>query len=240
MGKLLSANFARLWKNHTFWIGVAFMLALSVYVMLEGGLSAPEHESYDMSAFGYSQIIGFCCAVFASLYLGSEYTDGAIRNKIIVGHSRARIYLANLVTVFTAMLLMIAAWLMGALIGFPFFGPLSNLPGCMVNFIASIFTTAAFSAIFTLIAMLCTNKAVSAVVSIILFLGLSVFAGNVNMNLIRNLLPTGQAVWIFGNDVGHSVLELLGSVLITLLGSVVIVITVTSAGITAFRKKDLK
>lgn len=240
MGKLLSANYARLWKNKTFWLGVTFMLSLSVYVMLEGALSAPAQDSFDMLAFGYSQIIGFCCAVFTSLFLGTEYADGAIRNKIVVGHSRAGIYLANLMTVFTAMLLMIAAWLIGALTGFPFFGLFKNLSGCMVNLIASIFTTAAFSAIFTLVAMLCTNKAVSAVVSILLFMGLSVYAGNVSTDLIRSFLPTGRAVWIFGNDVDHSVFALLGSVLLTLLGSVIIVIAVTGVGIALFQKKDLK
>ena len=242
MSKLLSANLARLWKSKVFWLGAAFMLALAVYIMLSTALSYPpqNNESFDTLYFGYSQILGFCCAVFTSLFLGTEYSDGTIRNKIIVGHSRPRIYLANLATVFTAMLFMMAAWLVGALVGFPFFGPLENPAGCLVNFIAGVFTTAAFSAIFTFIAMLCSSKTLSAVISIISFLGLSVLASNIGYEPVRDFLPTGQAIWVAGAPVNNSILALLGSVLVTISGSVLIAAAITRIGIFMFQNKDLK
>lgn len=241
MIKLLSESYARLWKSKVFWLCLCFMLAFSVYVMLSEGLfpSAGGVDSFDSLYMSYSQILGFCCAVFASLFLGTEYSDGTIRNKVVIGHTRARIYLANLTTVFVAALWMMAAWFVGGLIGIPLFGAWENVPGCIVNFVISLFTTAAFAAIFTLVAMLCTNKAVSAVISILLFLCLSAFAGSISSEVVRDLLPTGRVLWILGNDLGGSARMLFGAVMLPLLGSALITAAFTSAGILLFGKKDL-
>lgn len=44
--------------------------------------------------FAYSFFIGILSAIFCSLFTGTEYSDGTIRNKIVVGHSRISIYLS--------------------------------------------------------------------------------------------------------------------------------------------------
>ena len=41
--------------------------------------------------------MGLVAAILTSMFIGSEYSDGTIRNKLVVGHSRMRIYLANLI-----------------------------------------------------------------------------------------------------------------------------------------------
>ena len=43
-----------------------------------------------------SRLTWIYCPV-CSLYVGAEYSDGAVRNKLTVGHSRAAVYLANLI-----------------------------------------------------------------------------------------------------------------------------------------------
>ncbi len=45
----------------------------------------------------YSTMIGVVIAIFTSLFLGVEYSEGAIRNKISMGHKRTAIYLSNLI-----------------------------------------------------------------------------------------------------------------------------------------------
>ena len=47
----------------------------------------------------YPTMIGIIIAIFTGLFLGVEYSDGAIRNKITIGHKRINIYLSNLIVV---------------------------------------------------------------------------------------------------------------------------------------------
>ena len=57
--------------------------------------------------------MGLVAAVFISLFVGSEYSDGTIRNKLVVGHSRMRIYLANLIVCSIACVLISLAYAAG-------------------------------------------------------------------------------------------------------------------------------
>ena len=43
-------------------------------------------------------VIGFIYAIMVNFFIGEEYTNGTIRNKMILGYSRSKIYLANSVS----------------------------------------------------------------------------------------------------------------------------------------------
>ncbi|MGY3662454.1 MAG: hypothetical protein ACXAHE_00930 [Roseburia sp. 1XD42-69] len=47
------------------------------------------------------------------MFLGTDYSDGTIRNKLTVGHTRTNIYLANLIVTFAAGLLIMCVWFIG-------------------------------------------------------------------------------------------------------------------------------
>lgn len=180
MYRLLSANFSRLRKDKVFWLCMGAMLIYSILYMLNGcrqAISMPEyHHSLDHYYFQFAVSLGMFCALFTSMFLGTEYSDGTIRNKIVVGHTRTDIYLANLITVFTATLLMMLVWLAGALVGIPTLGPWQmGILGLLINLMIAVLFAAAFSSIFTFICMLSTNKAAAVLISILLFLGLLVF-----------------------------------------------------------------
>ena len=99
MAKLLRANLSRLWKSRIFYVGLIFMLLLNVFLVLDGWNSGRQGypEPLEDMLFQNCIIIGFVCAVVVGMFLGTEYSDGTIRNKIAVGHTRASIYLANLI-----------------------------------------------------------------------------------------------------------------------------------------------
>lgn len=189
MRKLMSANLARLWRDRVFWIGMLAMAAYSVLSMVNGCRQAAR----DMSEFGYTlehyyfqgmPVIGIFIAVFTGLFLGTEYSDGTLRNKLIVGHTRAQVYLSNLLTTTTASLLMLAVWFIGGLVGIPALGAwrmgASNL---LIYFGISSLMVAALSAIFALTGMLLTNRAIAAVVSILICLGI-VLSGSMLYNAL--------------------------------------------------------
>ncbi len=185
MRKVLSANFSRLWKDKVFWFCMGAMLVYSVVYMLNGCRQATVAMSeynycIDKYYFHFAVVIGAFCALFSSMFLGTEYSDGTIRNKIIVGHTRTGIYLANLISVFAATLLIMVAWLIGALTAVPVLGVWEmGVPNLLAYLFIAVMFEAAFSAIFTFICMQSTNKAVTVAVSMLLFLGLLVFSSKI-------------------------------------------------------------
>ena len=178
MSKLRSANFMRVKKNKPFWGCIIFMLFLGVslpiaqYMQVEE-LNQTRQEVYetvlDQQFFTFVMFIGLVASVFCGLFLGTEYSDGTIRNKIIIGHSRASIYFSNLITCSAAGFFMCLAYLLPALAaGIPLCGiktaDFQYLAGMVL---CSFIMTLAFTSLCTLVGMLCQNKAMTAVITIL-------------------------------------------------------------------------
>lgn len=195
MNKLLRSNFSRLWKNIIFWICMGAMFVYAIVYMLNGCRQATmdmsEYQySIDNYYFHFALLIGFFCTLFSSMFFGTEFSDGTIRNKIIVGHTRENIYLASLITTFTATLVIMSVWLVSALVAVPTLGfwKIGVFRLVLFLLISAMFVLA-YSAIFTVINMLSSNKALTVLISILLFLGLLVFA-----SVIYNSLSEPETV----------------------------------------------
>ena len=158
MRNLLSANFLRLKKSHLFWailiIGAAFA-GFRIFSLVSDQIDYGIPSNLDDALFTYAQLIGLTAAVFTSLFLGTEYSDGAIRNKVATGCSRVSIYLAGFVTVFAASVLSLAAyWIVVLAAGIPLLDPLRMGAGeVLFTVLGVLLMTAAFCALFTLITM---------------------------------------------------------------------------------------
>jgi len=177
MIKLLNAGFIRLRKNKVFWLLVIFSISLALFMIYTQYDDMKKYgeviEVYQLM-LNYSTIIGVVIAIFTSLFLGVEYSDGAIRNKISIGHKRANIYLSNLiVTSITSAFSYVLFMTVIAIVGIPLFGKITIPISRLLKLIGCIFVMiVSFSSIFTFIAMLISNKTVTAVVSIMLAFGL--------------------------------------------------------------------
>lgn len=174
MRNLLSANLLRMRKSVLFWailvIGAAFA-GFRIFSLVSDQLDYGILSSLDDALFTYAQLVGLTAAVFVSLFLGTEYSDGAIRNKITSGCSRAAIYLAGFLTTFAASVLSLAAyWIVVLAAGVPLLDPSRMGAGkVLFTLLGVLLMTAAFCAIFTFITMNCSSKAANAVVCILLF-----------------------------------------------------------------------
>lgn len=276
MPKLLSANFSRLWKDKIFWLCMGAMLIYSVAYMLNGCRQATVdlseyHYSLDQYYFHFAIVIGAFCALFCSMFFGTEYSDGTIRNKIVVGHTRTSIYIANLITSFVATLLIMLVWLIGALIAIPTLGVwemgATNLIAYL--FIAVMFE-AALSAIFTFVCMQSTNKAITVVISMLLFFGLLVFASMTYNTLSETEMTSGIQITASGMEISEPTLNPyyisgvkrtiyefiidflptgqglqmwqleINNVARMIISSAVITLVSTLGGIFVFKRKDLK
>lgn len=177
MSKLLSAGNIRLRKSKVFWLGVLFMFGFGIFMVVtkySDMIRYDQNEFLDDSLFLYVPIIGCCCAVFCSLFLGTEYSDGTIRNKVIIGHTRKNIYCANLLICITATLLMAIAFLLSycTLGAFLLKAPQMQVGEMIFYFIISLFTMIAFTSLFNMLSMLITKKSISAVACLLIFIGL--------------------------------------------------------------------
>ncbi len=275
MAKLLRANLSRLWKSRIFYIGLAFMLLLNVFLVIDGWHSGRQGypEPLEDMLFQNCIIIGFVCAVVVGMFLGTEYSDGTIRNKIAVGHTRASIYLANLIVCAAAsMMLLLTALALGFGLGSFLLDPL-GLPMKVLLLYSCIglMTTVSFASIYTLVAMLSPSKASGAVLCLVLALLLlfatSAVEGTLTepemvqdyvmtengmpipgdphpnpryvtgtkravLEVIYDILPTGQAFQISNNECAHPARLPAFSLLVALVTS--------AAGALLFRRRDLK
>lgn len=174
MAKLLRANFSRLWKSRIFYVALIFMVLLNVFLVIDGWNSGRigYPEPLEDMLFQNCIIIGFVCSVFVGMFLGTEYSDGTIRNKIIVGHTRVRIYLANLlICAAGSLLLLVISLAIGFGLGSFLLNPL-GLPykTLLLYILIGLLSTLSFAAIFTLVAMLTPSKASGAVICLVLAL----------------------------------------------------------------------
>lgn len=195
MSNLLHSNFSRLWKNKIFWLCMGGMLIYAVAYMLTASqktFSYATGEAYTLEDYYFQFLIyaGFFFAVISSMFLGTDYSDGTIRNKLIVGHFRSTVYLANLIVTFVAGCLIMGVWFIGALVGVPALGFFTFSPvNLMGYFLFCVLLVAAYSAINTFIAMLFANKTTTVLVSLGLAFGLLLCA-----SLMYNALQVPETI----------------------------------------------
>lgn len=173
MNKLLAANFSRLFKNKVFWICCIFAFCYGVFMQTMNyltSIASGEVPQIDDLFFSFAIWTGILLSAFISLFLGTEYSDGTIRNKLVIGHRRHDIYLSNLIVCITAGAVMCAINLVVSFaVGIPLMGGFDT--GAELVFatcIGILITAAAFASICTMISMLCQNKAAAAVINILL------------------------------------------------------------------------
>lgn len=169
MNKLLSAGFSRLWKNKFFWLGMILLPGLVAFALFSNYYDMKQYNfSFTIDGFLYGcfLFIGMFTSIFAALFLGTEYSDGTIRNKLVIGHSRTAVYLSSLAVCFVSSLLVcLTAIIITYALGIPLFGtPETPVLAIVQEYAFGVLVIAALSGLFTLLAMMITSKSVSAIV----------------------------------------------------------------------------
>lgn len=189
MMRLLSANFARMKKDFCFWECMGLMAAFGGLMVFQRYLmmcQTGQKTSPDWAWFGYAKVMGILIAVFVSFFLGTEYSDGTIRNKLIVGHRRWAVYLSAWIVNSAAALLMNLAYVAAVcLFGIPFFGfsAETGVFTLLLLLVLTVLMDLAFTSVFTLAGMLCQNKSAVAAWGILSAGFLVLFSGYVESRL---------------------------------------------------------
>ena len=79
MSRLLSADFARLFKNKYFWICSIFIAGFGVFMQVMNYVSCVSNNTVphpDTIFFSFSLLTGILLSAFISLFIGTDYSDG--------------------------------------------------------------------------------------------------------------------------------------------------------------------
>lgn len=161
--KLLRANFSRLWHDRTFWLLTALMVFFGASMAVINAVNISREGTVwvmDFSLLTYVTLAPILNSILVALFVGSDYFGGTLRNKLIARHRRGHIYLANLLTcccagIILCLTFVIPQGVLGLLLG----GQIQSTPTKLLMYGSlSLALMVAFTALFTLIAMLCQNK----------------------------------------------------------------------------------
>lgn len=183
MTKLLYAEFSRLFHSLIFKAGVLFSAGLSIFIIFMRWLDVTQNpEFYHNFPVSYRNADGlifvggiyliFVLAIFIGEFIGREYSDGTIRNKLVCGHTRRSIYLSKLIVCSVACLIfhllyILVSVLMGILL---IDGTTMTIGQLMLSSLAGSFTMTAITALMLFISMLIPHKASGSVCCLLLAL----------------------------------------------------------------------
>lgn len=179
MNKLLSAEFVRLFRSLIFKIGLLFSAGMGIFMILmrwtdikmNPEIYAQVGEQYsnaDTLIFIGGIYMVFAIAVFIGIFVGTEYADGTIRNKLIVGHARTSIYLSKLIVCSVAGIILHLLYIAVALAaGNIFLHTTLKASQVLILVMLGIMAVLAFTAFVLLLSMSIQSKATGAVVCLI-------------------------------------------------------------------------
>ena len=181
MRNLLSAGFMRLWRSKVFWLSCLFLAGATVTAVWTRYSDKVQYgyvSNLDTAFLGYALFIAFLIPIVCALFIGVEYADGTVRNKMVCGHGRGNLYLSNLILCSAASLLMCtAAVAPGLCVGLPLLGGFAMGTTRAILFFFGVYALSlAWTALFTLLAMLVSSRTISVVAAMLLSLAL-IFAG---------------------------------------------------------------
>ena len=183
MRKLITANFHRFSKDRFSWcvVGIVVILSLASVFNSAGSFEAMAARGHAMSLedcyFNQAPLIGAFLALLISMFLGTEFSEGTIRNKLCIGHKRNEIFLSNFISCAFATIALTAVWLLTSALLFGLIGPLemevSKFIGCI--FVAMGFAVS-FASLYTVIGSLSSNKAMTIIYTFAAFIILAMAA----------------------------------------------------------------
>ena len=113
MANLLAEGYRRLFKGKRFYIVLAVIIAIPTIAAVF--LRIVEKRALNLGGALVFSMIGtmsMFISITAGLFIINDFKNNTIRNKIIIGHSRANIYLANLIISLTvAFIYQMVFWL---------------------------------------------------------------------------------------------------------------------------------
>ncbi len=164
MSDLLRSNFRRLAKSTSFWVIFFLMIlctsAACVYEYRDSLGVTSGGPTLDDVFFQLVLLIPILLSYSVSIFTTSDYDYGTLKNKIITGCSRTKIYLANFVTNSVSSIFILLGHMVASLsVGIPLLDSFELEPMTFFAYtLSTVFMVLACAAVFTMISMLNQNR----------------------------------------------------------------------------------
>lgn len=172
MNRLLHADGIRMIRSKWFWLCLGSMLVMAIAFIIMQYTAMDYVVPLSRVIFLPVSFYGMITAAFVSLFVGQDFTDGFIRNKLIAGRGRHNVFFSNLIVSFIACIIIyLITVLFTVLIGSIYFEVDVTAERCLRYMFLGIGMCLAYGSIYCTITMLC-RKGTTAIV---LCMGLSFF-----------------------------------------------------------------
>ena len=253
MLNLFLTDFRRLIKDKVFYIGLVILAFYGFW-----GVRTTSCFDLDkcISIDGSSMIVTIPAMIilfvifFTSLFIGTDYNEGTIRNKLIVGKKRSYIYLSNLIITFIVATIYFLTYYLSIRLGLHHYKYTLDIDKNLLKYLMfdGYLVTLAFNSLTVLIGMLYTNKVGSLLSNIISYGVLLLMGGNIifsfmgskyaeskPLRMLIEMLPNVQVGLMFGDAYKAIV-----NYKIIWLGSLFFIVLINAIGMLIFEVKDLK
>ena len=219
MRKLLSADTRRLFRSRWFWLCLGGMLGMSVAFIIMQKTAMDYTVPLSRVIFLPMSFFGMAVAALVSLFVGEDFSDGFIRNKLIAGRLRRSVFASHLVVSSVACItIYLVVIIFTSTVGSFFFEINLTMAVFFKYLLLGVGMCVAYGCIYCTITMLCGNKTTATVVCMGLaffFLCLSLHSNQVMVQpaykdgvlnpayvdgavkviygILHDLNPTGQA-----------------------------------------------
>ena len=183
MRNLLSAGLYRLVRSKAFYAGIAASVLLELWVVFVGKQDLDYGRGMEsQGVFYFGMFLPLVLSPFCGLFFGADYACGTLRNKLISGYSKAKVYGTNLILACgVGVCFYTAAAGIGVLCGLGMGETFQLSPvEIFTYFLGSLVMVLGAVSLSTLLGNLFTNRSIGIVVSLLLAVGLLFFAGNLS------------------------------------------------------------
>lgn len=209
MNKLFCADTMRLFRSRVFWLLLLLTAALTVppfrAALSEAGRICDPAQGWDIdeALFQFPMIHGAMLAAFVPLFLGTDYSDGTIRNKLIAGHRRGSVYLSALFTCLLAVLCLTAVSLAAnAVQAIATHGRIGmDGAGLALHLLAALCCGMAFASLYALLSMLISNRSYAIIACAAALLLTVVAAGRLEHALMQAEIARDVVDFVDGSPV---------------------------------------
>lgn len=251
MLNLLLTDLKRFLKDRTFYVGLTILTLYGFISVRNSACYEGACEKIDGSflLLGVPIAVILFIVFFISFFLGSDYEEGTIRNKIIVGKKRKEIYLSNLLISLLAVTLYFVVYYLSIRYGLYHYKATIDLNKTILNYLLfdSYLAILALVSLFVFASMLIRSKAGGLLTNLIgygflVFESLAVFgaflssklAQSKEIRLMLEMIPSIQ-LSAMQNDY-----EMIVNYKTMWIGSLFFIAIINALGMLLFEVKDLK